>query len=192
MNVAENVGVTARLLRWPKDRIAARVDALLEKVQLDPADYRDRPIARACRDRVRRVGGPRLWAIQLGTPARASLADGAGSERQHVRVGSKAFTEQYILAEILASIPEDEPNVSVQRVPSLGSTVAFDALVAGDLDLFVDYTGTLWATILGRETLGQSRETVLEEIHERLREDYGVHVIASLGFRMPIVWRCVR
>lgn len=44
MNVAENVGVTTRLLGWSSTRIAARVDELLERVQLEPEAYRARPI----------------------------------------------------------------------------------------------------------------------------------------------------
>ena len=42
LDVARNVGITPRLLGWPRDRIDARVDALLERVRLDPAHYRQR------------------------------------------------------------------------------------------------------------------------------------------------------
>ena len=42
MTVAENVGMVPKLLRWEKQRIAARVDELLDLVGLDPAEYRDR------------------------------------------------------------------------------------------------------------------------------------------------------
>ena len=56
------------------------------------------------------------------------------------------------------------PGVAVRRVPSLGSTVAFDALAAGDLDVYVDYSGTIWATILGEQALGVDRDAVLAEV----------------------------
>jgi osmoprotectant transport system permease protein len=109
-------------------------------------------------------------------------ADGAGASTQEVRIGSKSFTEQYILAEILAGVVASEPGTRVERISSLGSTVAFDALVAGDLDLYVDYSGTVWATILRRKTLGVDRAEVLGEVTRRLGDRYGVAVVASLGF----------
>ncbi len=42
MSVADNIAITPRLLRWPRDEVAARVDGLLELVHLDPAIYRAR------------------------------------------------------------------------------------------------------------------------------------------------------
>jgi len=121
-----------------------------------------------------------LWAV-VGPIGCERNATASGVTTQ-VKVGSKAFTEQYILAEILAGVLSTEPGVSIHRVPSLGSTVAFDALVAGDLDLYVDYTGTVWTTILGREGIGADREVVLETVRNQLHEEYGVALVASLGF----------
>lgn len=117
------------------------------------------------------------WAVGLGaaghTASRAPL---------EIRIGSKPFTEQFILAEILGQVLEEDPHVRVERVPSLGSTVAFDGLVSGDLDLYVDYTGTLWSTILKRDMSNETRADVLRELRARLPRDYGVEILASLGF----------
>ena len=121
-----------------------------------------------------------LWTI-VGPFGSARVATHSGL-RTEVVVGSKAFTEQYILAEIFAGVLSLEPGVSVRRVPSLGSMVAFDALVAGDLDLYVDYTGTVWSTILGREGIGVDRDVVLETVRNELHAVYGVELVAALGF----------
>ncbi len=121
-----------------------------------------------------------LWAL-VG-PVGGHRAAAQSLPTREITVGSKTFTEQYILAEIFADVLSREPGVSIRRLPSLGSTVAFDALVAGDLDLYVDYTGTVWSTILGRSGIGADRDTVLEEVRAEIRERYGVEVIASLGF----------
>jgi osmoprotectant transport system permease protein len=99
-----------------------------------------------------------------------------------VSIGSKAFTEQYVLAEILARRVTAETGAPTRAVPSLGSTVAFDALVAGDLDVYVDYSGTLWATILRETSLPQRREDVLERVRRFLAERHGVTVVCALGF----------
>ena len=68
-------------------------------------------------------------------------------------------------------------------LPSLGSTVAFDALVAGDLDAYVDYSGTIWATIMQREALPGRRAAVLAEVERYLAQSHGV-VVASATFRL--------
>jgi osmoprotectant transport system substrate-binding protein/osmoprotectant transport system permease protein len=99
-----------------------------------------------------------------------------------VAVGSKVFTEQYILAEILAGRIEDATGVPARQVPSLGSTVAFDALCQGDIDVYVDYSGTLWATVMKRRGRPGSRGEVLSEVTRFLADRYGVGVLGSLGF----------
>jgi osmoprotectant transport system permease protein len=60
--------------------------------------------------------------------------------------------------------------------------VAFDALAAGDIDLYVDYTGTLWANEMnrGHETL--SRDETLEAVAQFLRDERGVTLVGRLGF----------
>jgi osmoprotectant transport system ATP-binding protein len=64
MSVAENVGITPRLLGWPVPTIAARVDELLELVQLPPGEYRDRPSAALSGGQRQRVGLARALAAR--------------------------------------------------------------------------------------------------------------------------------
>src|SRR6185295_1848509 len=56
LTVAENVGITPRLLGWTADRIATRVDELLTMIELDPATYRDRMPASLSGGQQQRVG----------------------------------------------------------------------------------------------------------------------------------------
>jgi osmoprotectant transport system permease protein len=83
------------------------------------------------------------------------LAAGAGGARASsadIRVGSKRFTESYVLAEIVCSLARAE-GVSVLHERGLGGTaIAFRALEQGSIDAYVEYTGTLAQTILGRES----------------------------------------
>jgi osmoprotectant transport system ATP-binding protein len=62
LTVGENVGITPRLLAWPADRIAARVDELLALVELDPSAYRNRPPASLSGGQQQRVGVARALA----------------------------------------------------------------------------------------------------------------------------------
>ena len=120
-----------------------------------------------------------ITALVIGTNPNSR---GGGATSREVVVGAKSFTEQYILSEILGEIVATEPGHAVRPMPSLGSTVAFDGLVTGDLDLYVDYTGTVWATIFGEDTTALDRSDVLSEVSRRLREEHGIHLLAALGF----------
>lgn len=99
----------------------------------------------------------------------------------HVRVGAKTFTEQYILANVLARTAE-RAGSTAETVESLGSTVAFDALAAGRIDVYTDYSGTIWATILKRGDPPTDRKAVLAEVKRALLAEHGIEVIAALGF----------
>jgi osmoprotectant transport system permease protein len=95
-------------------------------------------------------------------------------------VGAKTFTEQYILAEVLARRIEAATEERTIVRGSLGSTVIYDALRNGDLDAYVDYTGTLWTTILHRDP-PKDRGAQLDELRTALSAE-GVVLVAPLGF----------
>ena len=122
------------------------------------------------------LGALALFALGSFAAERWRDADGA------VSIGSKAFTEQYVLAQILARHVTAASGATTRAVPSLGSTVAFDALVSGDLDVYVDYTGTIWATIMRETTLPERRAEVLERVGRFLAERHGVTLVCALGF----------
>jgi len=110
-------------------------------------------------------------------------SDRSGGGEAPIVIGAKNFTEQYVLAEILAGwIDREAPGASTQVLASLGSTVLFDALRADEVDVYVDYTGTLWTTVLNRSGPNPPREAMLAELRAALREQYGIEVAAALGF----------
>jgi len=122
-----------------------------------------------------------LASIVAYTGASFAL-DRAESERRSLAIGAKTFTEQYILSELLGLQITRETGLPTRTVQSLGSTVAFDALVSGELDLYVDYSGTIWATIMQRTSLPDDRDAVVEQVGDYLEANHGVLVAARLGF----------
>jgi osmoprotectant transport system permease protein len=95
-------------------------------------------------------------------------------------IGAKTFAEQYVLAALMQQRLSDAGLASSQRA-GLGSTVAFDALAGGDIDVYVDYTGTIWTNVMHR-TAFTSREAVLTETAAWLKANRGVTLFGSLGF----------
>ncbi len=111
------------------------------------------------------------WDWQTRAPASAA---------RPVVVGAKNFGEQYILAELIADQLRRQ-GIAVTVRSGLGSAVAFRALAAGDIDVYVDYTGTLWANALGRKDAA-SRETMLADLRRDLPRRHHVELAAALGF----------
>jgi osmoprotectant transport system permease protein len=117
--------------------------------------------------------------------AHATIAFVASATRRgpaRVVVGAKTFTEQYILARVLSTTIANATGNQVDVLSSLGSTVAFDALRAGDIDTYVEYSGTIWATIMRRDASSVDRETVLREVGRYLKDEHGIEVVGALGF----------
>jgi osmoprotectant transport system permease protein len=97
-----------------------------------------------------------------------------------VRIGAKTFTEQYILAALLERRLQ-QAGYRTERREGLGSTVAFDALAGGEIDLYVDYSGTIWSTLMGMQgTL--PRDRVLSAVTWWLASRHGIRCLGSLGF----------
>ena len=97
-----------------------------------------------------------------------------------VKLGAKTFTEQYVLVEVLKQRLA-KVGVGVEVAESLGSVVAFDALAQGQIDAYVDYSGTLWITQMKRSA-ATPRWRVLTEVEAWLAHDYNIRSLGSLGF----------
>ncbi len=126
-----------------------------------------------------RVAAVVFGAIGMATVGAVIVGLAPSSAARPIRIGAKSFTEQLILAEVLRCAVGNNSPVEVR--PSLGTTVAFDAVRSGDLDAYVEYTGTAWSTILKRTTQ-VDRETMRSEVAAALQRDFGVRVVADLGF----------
>lgn len=97
-----------------------------------------------------------------------------------VVVGSKDFTESVLLAEIVAQLLE-ERGVAVERQFELGGNLPHDALVAGRMDLYPEYTGTAYTAILGHAPRTDPR-LVYEQVKNEYSEKFDVAVGPPLGF----------
>jgi len=118
--------------------------------------------------------------ITLGLLSVAGVAR-AGTARP-VRIGAKTFTEQYILSEVLARQIHRKTGEPAEVLASLGSTVAFDALARGEIDAYVEYTGTIRSTLMRKTGAGDGRAAILAEVTRWLDETQGVGVACALGF----------
>ncbi len=97
-----------------------------------------------------------------------------------VTIGAKNFSEQYILARLIGDRLE-KAGYRVAYREGLGSAVAFRALQGGDIDVYVEYSGTLWAGTMGR-TDTPSRQAMLAGIASWMAAGPKTALIGPLGF----------
>lgn len=103
-------------------------------------------------------------------------------EKPHLTIGSKFFTEQVILAELLAQHIEARTGVPVDRKSNLGGTLlCHKALLAGDLDLYVEYTGTALTAVLN-ESPGRDSQDVYNRVKQAYAQRFNLEVTEPLGF----------
>jgi osmoprotectant transport system substrate-binding protein len=110
------------------------------------------------------------------------LASGCKAPGHRVAVGTKNFTEQLILGEILAQMLEHHTSTPVERRFYLAGTyICHQALLAGRIDTYVEYTGTALAAVL-KQPVQTDSKSVFEIVRREYEKRFGLAVLPSLGF----------
>jgi osmoprotectant transport system substrate-binding protein/osmoprotectant transport system permease protein len=146
--------------------LALAVDQLLALIE-----------AGACRRSALLAG---LGALGLIALTLAALVPSLARPHATYVIGAKTFTEQHVLAALIARRLEADGLTSTRR-QGLGSNVLFDALAANEIDVAVDYSGTVWANLMHRNDV-LPRAQVLSELSQWLKTTHGVRLLGPLGF----------
>ncbi len=111
-----------------------------------------------------------------------TLACGCARGPQPIAVGSKNFTEQLILGEILAQQLEQKLGQKVERKLNLGGTLlAHEALVSGEIDVYPEYTGTALIAILKLPPSSDAK-SVLDQVRAAYEKQWRLEWLAPFGF----------
>jgi osmoprotectant transport system substrate-binding protein len=127
--------------------------------------------------------GPFLFLLCLIFILKLLYLSGCRENRgNHLTIGSKFFTEQVILAELLAQHIEAHTGVHVERKSNLGGTLLCQkALLSGDLDLYVEYTGTALTAVLN-ESPTRDPHDVYDRVKQGYAQRFNLEVTEPLGF----------
>lgn len=118
----------------------------------------------------------------LGAVLACSLLTACGRGRRTIVVGSKNFTEQVILGELLAQRLERSTGLRVERRFFLAGTyICQQALVEGRIDTYVEYTGTALTAVL-KIPVDRDPKRVFEEVKHEYASRFGIFVLDPLGF----------
>lgn len=129
----------------------------------------------------RRIAIPALIGIiVIGTGI--TYAFNMVGAKEKISIGSKNFSEAVILANMAADLIEDKTDLEVERKLKLGGTqVVFNALRKGDIDTYIEYTGTGLVSILKKEVSNDPDE-VYSIVRENFKKKYSLETLKPLGF----------
>jgi osmoprotectant transport system permease protein len=112
-----------------------------------------------------------LGGVGIAALVAATLVPTLARSSSNYIVGAKTFAEQYVLSALMTQRLR-AAGLSATSREGLGSNVIFDALASGDIDVYVDYSGTLWANQFHRTDM-------------KPRNELGIKSIADLASRAP-------
>jgi osmoprotectant transport system permease protein len=120
-----------------------------------------------------------LGGIGIAALVAATLVPTITRSQTNYVIGAKTFTEQYVLSALIAQRLK-AAGLSASTREGLGSNVVFEALAADDIDVYVDYSGTLWANQFHRSDI-KPRQEMLAELKATLSKQ-GITLLGELGF----------
>lgn len=106
-----------------------------------------------------------------------SIVGSMNKEEKSITIGSKDFTEQFILCNLYADVIEHNTDISVIRKENLGgSQVCFEAMKKKEVDMYVDYTGTIYVNLMNREAKADM-EAVYNECKEEMYKKHSIQIL---------------
>lgn len=99
-----------------------------------------------------------------------------------ITIGSMDFTEQEILSYMIAELIEENTDIKVEQELSLGSSnIVMGAVQTNDIDMYIDYTGTIYGSVLKHEPNSNVQE-VYNISKKELKEKYDLNILGDLNF----------
>lgn len=107
---------------------------------------------------------------------------GSGSNSRTLTIGSKDYTEQAVLGNLVAELIEARTDITVNKKLELGGTqVCFGALKSGDIDLYIEYSGTAYSDMLKHAPISDMGK-VYETVKQEFKENYDMEVLKQMNF----------
>ncbi|SNS66913.1 osmoprotectant transport system substrate-binding protein [Anaerovirgula multivorans] len=105
----------------------------------------------------------------------------ANTNGGNITIGAKNFTESILLGNIFKVLIEEKTDINVTVTELGGTMIAFEALKNNDIQMYPEYTGTGYITILGHEEILSPEETY-EIVKNEFREEWNFEWLSELGF----------
>lgn len=124
----------------------------------------------------------RMIAVIMGILlTSAVLLGGCAAPDKTIVVGAKDYTEQDVLGNIVSELLKSNTDYNVEYKHEMSSNVVFAAIQSGDVDVYIDYTGTVYGSYLDYSDM-KGADEVYEIVKREMAEKYDLRVLDSLGF----------
>jgi len=173
--------ISACVLALVIDFFAAQIERSISPIALRP------DIKKLSKNRIRRIllkqrvvlgASAGALAVFFGLLLLSARPQSAGT----VSIGAVDFTEQDILGNLYADLIEEKTSLKVNRQLNLGGTfVVWSALLNDEVDMYVEYTGTIYSNILKQDKPMSSAE-IYAYSKERLLDEQGILMLSPIGF----------
>ena len=157
------------------DRVFAAVETIVTPVSLMPNGTREEKKRKKKKERIVAILAVVLVAALL------LLSVVRPAPKAAIKLGTMDFSENEILAYMLAEGIETQLGVDVDVVPDLGgANICFTSVNSGDIDGYVEYTGTLYVSVLGHPAISDVEE-VYDVTKREVKEQYDLELLPSMN-----------
>lgn len=172
--------IPACLLALAVDALIALVEKLVTPISLQKATGQSLGEAKRTRRKQQGFLGVSTLLV-LVLMFISAVPNGAATEKV-IRIGSKDYTEQIIVGNLVKKIVEDRSDIKVEHVEALsGTKVCFDSLNSGEIDMYVEYTGTAFGNLLNHPP-SSDVDLVYDTVKEEFKEQYDIEVFPPMNF----------
>lgn len=156
----------ACLLALLVDYLFSVIEKLVTPVSFQGGSVEQRKKARRRQKGILGATALLLVVLFVGNSVSGALAN--RNQGETITIGSKDFTEQIILCHMMGDLIEENTDLTVKRIPSLGGAqVVMSAITSGQINLYMDYTGTCYT-----DTLGYEPTTDVQEVYDTVVKDF--------------------
>lgn len=172
--------IPACLLALGIDFLAGMVEKLVTPISLQKVKSTDKKALRKTRSMQKlivAISGVTIVVMFIFTGI-----TGINKNSKIITIGTKDYTEQMILGHMFSDLIEEKTDISVNRRINLGGTqVCFSAFKSGDIDMYIEYSGTAYGDILGHAPISDM-EAVYNTVKEEFKEKYNIEVLKQMNF----------
>jgi glycine betaine/choline ABC-type transport system substrate-binding protein len=116
------------------------------------------------------------------------IATGCGSNSESsdpIVIGSKQFAESYILGHMAAIMIEEKTDltVDVSKIGMGATELLHPAMIAEQIDIYPEYTGTSWMVVLAETEVVMDRQLIYEKVRDKYAEEFDLTSMKPLGFQ---------
>ena len=123
-----------------------------------------------------------FFAVVLSALILSMIFSGCARREENVIVvGAADYTEQFILGYVIQFLIDEHTDLNTRLVSNLSNTVLFTAFTTGSIDVYIEYTGTIYGSFFGYTEI-RTPDEIFEITRDGMRDRHNVRMLEKIGF----------